>query len=129
MVWGAVLLLGLAAFSCVQARPADDTGDPGFPFGPTSGLALGPLAYVQDIKPLLDQNCVECHGPGIGESGYRLHTYAEVMRNQTPGDARSPLVVNAVPGGEMHEYWTGDRITKATMVFRWMVYYNAAETR
>ena len=51
------------------------------------------------------------------------------MRKQRPGDARSPIVVNVVPGGEMHQYWTGDRITKATMVFRWMVYYNAAETR
>jgi len=123
-----VLAASLAASSCVQAQPASDTGDPGFPFGPSAG-GVQPLAYVQDIKPLLDQNCVECHGPGNEEGGYRVDTYAAVMLKQRPGDARSPIVVNVVPGGEMHQYWTGDRITKATMVFRWMVYYNAAETR
>ncbi|OFW31102.1 MAG: hypothetical protein A3G76_06605 [Acidobacteria bacterium RIFCSPLOWO2_12_FULL_65_11] len=61
-----VLAASLAASSCVQAQPASDTGDPGFPFGPSAG-GVQPLAYVQDIKPLLDQNCVECHGPGNEE--------------------------------------------------------------
>jgi hypothetical protein len=29
----------------------------------------------------------------------------------------------------MYRYFTGDAVTKATMVFRWMVVYNAAQSR
>ena len=124
----AVIWASLIISSCVQAQPASDTGDPGFPFGP-SAIGVQPLGYVQDIKPILDQDCVECHGGRRTEGGYRADTYAEVIRNQRPGDASSSLVVDAAPGGSMYQYWSGDRTTKATLVFRWMVTYHAAETR
>ena len=29
----------------------------------------------------------------------------------------------------MYGYFSGDAVTEATMVFRWMVYYNALESR
>ena len=29
----------------------------------------------------------------------------------------------------MYPYYSGDAVTKATMVFRWVVYYNALQTR
>src|SRR5947207_3280097 len=107
----AVVWASLIISSCVQAQPASDTGDPGFPFGP-SAIGVQPLGYVQDIKPILDQDCVECHGGRRTEGGYRADTYAEVIRNQRPGDASSSLVVDTVPGGSMYQYWTGDRTTK-----------------
>ena len=47
------------------------------------------------------------------------------MPAQRPGDASSPVVVDCSPGGSMYRYFTGDAVTKATMVFRWMVVYNA----
>jgi hypothetical protein len=51
------------------------------------------------------------------------------MGNQTAGDAKSSVVVDCAPGGSMYRYFSGDANTKATEVFRWMVYYNAAQTR
>jgi hypothetical protein len=89
-----VLWASLIISSCVQAQPATDMGDPGFPFGPTTGIATGPLAYVPDIKPILDQDCVQCPGRGRTDGDYRADTYADVMRNQRPGDASSSLVVD-----------------------------------
>jgi len=33
-------------------------------------------------------------------------------------------VVDCAPGGSMYRYFTGDAVTKATLVFRWMVVYD-----
>jgi hypothetical protein len=126
--WALVLLTAFCVSACVQAQPASDTGDPGFPFGPTT---LGPqtLAYVQDIQPFLDTDCSSCHGVREDAGNYSVTTYANVMSGQRPGDASSSLVVDCSPGGSMYRYFSGDATTKATMVFRWMVYYNALQSR
>lgn len=124
-----VILFGASLWSaCVQGQRATDVGDPGFPFGP-SAVPVQPLAYVQDIKPILDRDCLECHGAREARGNYSVATYAAAVRGQTPGDSRSPLVVDCAPGGSMYPYFSGDATSKATAVFRWMVYYNAAETR
>lgn len=119
-------VLGIAA--CVNGNPATDTGDPGFPFGPTS-LGTETIAYVQDIKPVFDRDCVECHGGRDTAGNYSVNTYASVMSGQRPGDASSSVVVTCAPGGSMYRYFSGDATTKATLVFRWMVYYNALQSR
>jgi hypothetical protein len=123
-------LLGLACVvsGCVQSQRATDVGDPGFPFGP-SAIGPQPLAYVQDIKPLFDRDCLSCHSSRDARGSYSVSTYAEVMGDQRPGDATSSVVVDCAPGGSMYRYFSGDAETKATEVFRWMVYYNAAQTR
>jgi mono/diheme cytochrome c family protein len=125
-----VLLLSIAASTaaCVQGQRATDAGDPGFPFGP-SAVGATPIAYVQDIKPIFDRDCAECHGGRETAGNYSVRTYATVMAGQRPGDARSSVVVDCSPGGSMYRYFSGDRVTEATMVFRWMVYYNAAQSR
>ena len=48
-------------------------------------------------------------------------TYAAATSGQRPGDAQQLVVVDCSPGGSMYRYFTGDAVTKATMVFRWMV--------
>jgi hypothetical protein len=124
-----VLFFSVALLSaCVQGQPATDTGDPGFPFGP-SAIGTETLAYVQDIKPVLDRDCLSCHSSRDPRGNYSVSGYADVMAGQHPGDARSSLVVDCSPGGSMYRYFSGDAVTKATMVFRWMVYYNALESR
>src|SRR6185436_5828456 len=76
------LLMAIAGAACVKGQPAIDTGDPGFPFGPTS-ITVQPLAYIPDVKPILDRDCSECHGgDGRGdeeEGGYSVRTYTDVM--------------------------------------------------
>jgi predicted CXXCH cytochrome family protein len=112
----------------MQAQRATDTGDPGFPFGPTS-IGVQPIAYVQDIKPIFDRDCTSCHSARESSGGYSVSTYASTIADQRPGDASSKLVVDCSPGGSMYRYFSGDATTETTMVFRWMVYYNAQQSR
>jgi hypothetical protein len=121
-------LVPVVVSGCINGQPASDTGDPGFPFGPSS-VGTQPLAYVQDIKPILDRDCLSCHRSNGAEGGYSVSTYADVLAGQRPGDAKSSLVVTCAPGGSMYGYLRGDALTSATMIFRWLVYYNGAQTR
>ena len=126
--WAGLLAAVFVLSACVQGQRATDTGDPGFPFGP-SAIGTQSLAYTQDIKPLFDRDCSSCHGGRRADGGYSIGTYAGVLAGQRPGDARGSLVVDCSPGGSMYRYFSGDAITSATMVFRWMVYYNAQQNR
>ena len=98
-----VLLLssGLWISACVQGQRASDTGDPGFPFGP-SAIGVRTIAYTQDIKPIFDRDCASCHSSREAAGDYSVSTYASVMAGQRPGDARSSLVVDCSPGGSMY---------------------------
>jgi hypothetical protein len=126
--WALLLSTAFCISACVQAQPATDTGDPGFPFGP-SAIGVRPIAYVQDIKPIFDRDCAECHGGRETAGNYSVSTYANVMAGQRAGDASGSLVVDCSPGGSMYRYFSGNAVTDATMVFRWMVYYNALQSR
>jgi hypothetical protein len=130
--WPASLPVVLAAVcvwsACVQRQSATDTGDPGFPFGP-SAVGVQPLAYIPDIKPILDRDCLSCHSDRNARGNYSVSSYAAAVSGQTAGDARSPLVVDCAPGGSMYQYFNGDATTEATEIFRWVVVYNAAQTR
>jgi hypothetical protein len=126
--WAALLSTSLLVSACVHGQQASDTGDPGFPFGP-SAVGVQTLAYVQDIKPILDLDCASCHEVGRAQGNYSVASYGTVMNGQRPGDASSSLVVDSSPGGSMYRYFSGDAVTKATVIFRWMVYYNALESR
>jgi hypothetical protein len=130
--WRAWLLLLLSTSAlvcaCVQGQPAADTGDPGFPFGP-SAIGVRPIAYVQDIKPIFDRDCLNCHGGREAAGNYSVRSYADTIAGQRPGDASSAVVVDCAPGGSMYRYFTGDAVTKATLVFRWMVVYDGMQSR
>lgn len=114
--------------ACVQGQPATDTGDPGFPFGP-SAVGVQPIAYVQDIKPIFDCDCLNCHSERRTAGNYSVLSYADTIAGQRPGDASSSVVVDCSPGGSMYRYFTGDAVTEATLVFRWMVVYNGMQSR
>lgn len=60
--------------------------------GGCSQQAPKPLTYAADIKPILDQHCVECHkqgGKGTEISGLLLDSYAATMR----GTKYGPVVI------------------------------------
>jgi hypothetical protein len=125
-------LVAVMVGGCIKGQPATDSGDPGFPFGP-SAIPSQQLAYIPDIKPILDRDCLSCHRTGGGRDeragGYSVSTYAEVLAGQTPGDAKSSLVRTCAPGGSMYPYFSGNAQTSATQLFRWLVYYDGAQTR
>ena len=79
-----LMLLSTSALvcACVQGRPATDTGDPGFPFGP-SAVGVQPIAYVQDIKPIFDRDCLNCHSDAQG----RRQLFGALLRRHHRGAA------------------------------------------
>jgi hypothetical protein len=115
-------------------------GDGPTPTSPSSLFVIGgsdpanpggaaTVGYTLDIKPLLDGDCVKCHGPSRREHGVDLSTFANVLRQVQPGDANSPLVRESRNGGSMYREWTGDRAAKADLVRRWVVEFQAKESR
>jgi len=56
----------------------------------TAGVALAePPSYERDVKPFLTKYCVECHNDSKAKGGYRVHNYAELLKNGRKG----PLVI------------------------------------
>jgi hypothetical protein len=118
----------LAGSACVANQPALDTGDPGFPLGPSSAVPQQ-VAYTQDLQNSFLIDCVSCHNSRDSQGNYSMSAYADVMKDVRVGDASSKLVVDTQPGGSMYRYFSGDQQMKAAMVFRWVVVYGAAQSR
>jgi len=83
----------------------------------TLALAAAPLAlaackgktvsYAEDVKPILDQYCLECHqegGQGQVASGLSMENYASLMRGThngpmiVPGDSLGSNLVVLIEG-------------------------------
>ncbi len=58
-----------------------------------------------------------------------MSTYAQVMAAVQPGNARSTLVVTTQSNGSMYRYFSGNRAAKADLVKRWVVNFNAQQSR
>jgi len=154
-VLAALVLLPLVA-GCVKADPATDSGNSlsSLPTSPSSSTGTGTtgssgatgttgstgttgatstaLAYNQDIKPLMQSDCVVCHNTTFADAGVRLSTYAQVMTTVRAGSASSLLVAATQSNGSMYRYWSGSTATrqaKAAQVRSWVVTYNAQENR
>lgn len=130
----------LTTFCAALAVVAAGCGDGPTPTSPSSLLVIGgsdpanpggasTVGYVQDIKPLLDGDCVRCHGPSRREHNVDVSTYANVLRNLQPGNGNSVLIRETRSGGSMYREWTGDRAAKAELVRRWVVEFQARENR
>src|SRR5262245_43878037 len=88
-----------------------------------------PLAYVNDIKSVLDSDCVASHSPRLHESNVDLSTYASVMRVVQAGSSNSLLVRVTRSNGIMYPNLTGNRAAKSELIRSWVVDSLAAETR
>lgn len=64
--------------SSAEARPT-----------PTEVSVLGEMtwtgSYRTDIQPILDENCISCHGPILAENGLDLSSYAGTMKGTRGG--------------------------------------------
>jgi len=50
------------------------------------------VSFSQDVRPILDQNCIACHqegGEGFKASGFSMMTYEDLMRGTNAG----PMVI------------------------------------
>ena len=141
----------LVAFGCVTQQPATDvaesitgptpvsttaaTSTTTTPSTSTPGTTPAPavaVAYVQDLQPIFQSDCVPCHCGSRPDGNYSMSTYAQVMRAVAAGNARSALVVVTQRNASMYRYWSGNATTKATkaeLVRKWVVENGAAQTR
>lgn len=78
-----------------------------FPGHPKS---TGVVTYNADIRPVLQQKCVNCHSPGGVVSGKPLDSYSNVRNFISPGNAASSRLIQAIDGGSMSGRLTGDEI-------------------
>jgi len=85
------------------------------------------LTYVNDIKPIMDSNCIMCHGGPSPTAGRDFSTYAGVMTVATPGDPNSRLIQMTRTGGAMHFYLNPNPDVRAQTIYDWIVTYGAPE--
>lgn len=69
--------------------------------------ALGEVSYKKDIRPIIDDYCLNCHKPGgkgYKKSGLDLRTYQSLMKGTKfgtvikPGDSYTSILVQVVEG-------------------------------
>lgn len=138
--WKGLALLavvGLAA--CGGGSESEDEDDDRSPNGPTAvvtptpqpnptpapaatpGPAAAAVAYEQDVRPILENDCLRCHG--------QLGGYDGTMAYVVPGSAGSRLVRATQSGGSMNRYLSGDKAGKAETIRRWVVENGAVQSR
>jgi len=57
-----------------------------------------PISFSQDVKPILDQNCIACHqegGAGLEASGFSMMNYDDLMA----GTRFGPMIISGDSAG------------------------------
>ena len=85
------------------------------------------ITYGNDIRPILQQNCVQCHSGPDPSGGRDFTTYAGVRGVADPGDPNSLIIKRTRPGGSMHGFLSPDPVGRAETIRRWVVEFAAAE--
>lgn len=120
-----LLLLVLSLGGCVNANAPTDMGG-GLTLTDDNGRPQR-LSYTKDLRPVFAEDCVRCHAAPAPAAGYAMEDYASVLKAVRPGDASSPLVVQTLPTGHMFTFFSGDRLLKASMVYTWVVEFDATQ--
>jgi len=90
MVAALGLLVGLITQTfCAQVPPREVE----VPVKVSFQVVSGP-SYREDIQPIFDRYCVNCHGPMVAENGLRLDSYEHTMA----GTRYGPVVVAGKSG-------------------------------
>ncbi|HEY9529485.1 MAG TPA: c-type cytochrome domain-containing protein [Anaerolineales bacterium] len=96
-----------------QAPPSTDTAAPTEPPAATEAPATQPpaegatVSFANDIMPIIESRCVNCHGGNRTEEGLNLTTHANILSGSdngpvvTPGDAANSLLVEMVATQKM----------------------------
>ena len=59
------------------------------------------VSFSKDIAPLLQAKCVTCHNAEKAKGGYRLHTFAELLK---PGESKdAPVVAGESAKSKLHQ--------------------------
>jgi len=113
--------LGACRYATTTPSPSTAASSGSTTSGSTS------LTYTTDVAPILNADCVRCHGLANHQAGVDLSTYQNVMRLVVAGNVNSILVLVTQPSGLMYSQFSGNRTTKATTIRDWIVSSNAAQ--
>lgn len=80
------------------------------------GVELTPVDFATQIRPLLQKNCFDCHGPDTAESGLRLDIRDSTFRGGDSGepavlphDADASELIRLVSGADVNRVMPPDR--------------------
>ncbi|HEX5836888.1 MAG TPA: c-type cytochrome domain-containing protein [Anaerolineales bacterium] len=89
---------------------ATDTSEPAteVPAATEPAPAAGAtVSFANEILPIIQSRCINCHGGDKIEEGLSMNTHAEIMAGSengailVPGDAASSLIIEMVASGDM----------------------------
>ena len=72
-----------------------------------AGASSATVSFANDVLPILESRCVNCHGGERTERGLSLRSYEDVMAGSengaviAPGDAANSLLVELVTNQQM----------------------------
>lgn len=81
--------------------PVEMTAPPSSPTVPAS------VSFAENVLPILQQNCTNCHGGSKASGGFQINTYQTVMKGSRtgavilPGDGQSSYLVQLLQKGTM----------------------------
>ena len=83
------------------------------------------IAFSTDIQPILEKNCLGCHGPGAQQSGLRLDNRADALKGGysgaviKPGDSAGSRLIHLVAGFEPQRQMPmgGDKLSRLDISF------------
>ncbi|HEY1378304.1 MAG TPA: PSD1 and planctomycete cytochrome C domain-containing protein, partial [Gemmataceae bacterium] len=92
-------LIPLACLGLVAAAVAADGPPPQLP-----PAAAGPIDFARDVRPILEKNCLACHGAAKQKGGLRLDDRTQALKGGNsgpvivPGNAAKSRLLAAVAG-------------------------------
>lgn len=108
-----VFVIGVMVVSFLAACGAGGTVDPNVSLDGTPGV----VSYAKDIQPILDENCIKCHGVEKVSRRLDLTSYDKLMAGShngamtLPNDAEQSPLVQSMLIGKMPK--RGHRLTSA----------------
>ncbi len=102
--------------AATQAPAAEATSVPENPPAAAAG-ATGQVSFTNDVLPILESRCLNCHGGQRTSEGLSVKTYDSLMAGSqngavvTPGDAANSLFISLSAEGKMPK--RGPKLTPA----------------
>ena len=83
----------------------------------SDSTAVANPTYVNNIRPVLQNNCARCHGPGGMRADAPLISYQGVARYVTPGQWSDSTLAQKIDGGSMSKFISPD---KRELIKKWV---------
>lgn len=92
---------------------------------PTESAASG-VSFTNQVLPIFQTYCVECHGGRLTRQGLTMTTYNDLMAGSFdgavvfPGNANDSLVVQLIAAGEMPERGPAPSSAELQIIIDWI---------